>query len=125
MRCCRSNKLKICCQWQMNLTEGRYLSASHQSLYYYFMFPILLDNTLSLILRLEQLHNTAYSHTTLQRKAAEELVMAQRARAALADDVTSLQLQQAELPARQQLEAGSAPIATVLPSVEGGEEVCL
>ena len=44
--------------------------------------------------------------------------------AALAEDVAALTLQQAELPARQQLEAGSAPIATVLPSVEGGEEVC-
>ncbi len=38
--------------------------------------------------------------------------------------MAALTVQQAELPARQQLEAGSAPIATVLPSVEGGEEVC-
>ena len=56
-------------------------------------------------------------------EAAEELAMAQRARAVLADDVAVLRQQQAELPARQQLEAGSPVIATVLPSVEGGEEV--
>ena len=47
--------------------------------------------------------------------------MARAARAALAEDVADLERQMAELPARQQLESGSAPIAAVLPSVEGSE----
>jgi phage shock protein A len=55
--------------------------------------------------------------------AAEELALARGARAALAGEVEELERQMAELPARQQLEAGTPVIATVLPSVESSGEV--